>query len=177
VPLTKQFDGREVADVSLISGDRLIVGSTGVFQEPLARPSAFTSPGFRVYLSNLTTPAINNASSSVGRDSTRLPTGARLSHAIASANCFGGTPLINAARRVKYVTRNPLNQTVTTHVYNVEEVMQRADDSVHNPYLQPEDQLGCYESPVTILREAARTAYDLVAPAVGVEVLRNAISD
>lgn len=177
VPLKEQFSGRAVADVSLIAGDRMSVGSTGIFQEPLARPSAFTSPGFRVYLSNLTTPASNNASSSIGRDSTRLPTGARLSHAIASANCFGGTPLINAARRVKYVTHNPLTQTITTHVYNVEEVMLRADNTVHNPYLQPEDQLGCYESPVTILREAARTAYDLVSPVIGVEVLRNAISD
>jgi|GEM_PF-2491868 len=177
VPLEEQFSGREVADISLIAGDRVLVGSTGIFQEPLARPSAFTSPGFRVYLSNLTTPASNNASSSIGRDSTRLPTGARLSHAIASANCFGGTPLINAARRVKYVTLNPLTRTTTTHVYNVEEVMLRADDTVHNPYLQPEDQLGCYESPVTILREAARTAYDLVSPVIGVEVLRNAVSD
>lgn len=177
VPLHSQFAGREVANISLIAGDRLIVGSTGIFQEPLARPSAFTSPGFRVYLSNLTTPAANNASSSIGRDSTRLPTGSRLSHAITSANCFGGTPIINAPRRVKYVTRNPLTQRMTSHVYNVEEVMLRANETVHNPYLQPEDQLGCYESPVSVLREAARTAYDIVSPAIGIEILRDAVSN
>ena len=177
ISLLEFFNGTAVADIGLITGDRLVVGSIGVFQEPLARPSAFTAPGFRVYLSNLTTPALSNASASVGRDSTRLPTGARLSHAIASANCFGGTPIINANRRVKYVTRNPLTATITSHVYNVEEVMLRADQTLHNPYLQPEDQLGCYEGPVTILREAARTAYDLVSPALGIEILRNAVND
>ena len=177
ISLLDFFNGTDVANIGLITGDRVVIGSIGVFQEPLARPSSFTAPGFRVYLSNLTTPALSNASSSVGRDSTRLPTGARLSHAIASANCFGGTPIINANRRVKYVTRNPLTATITSHIYNVEEVMQRADETLHNPYLQPEDQLGCYEGPVTILREAARTAYDLVSPALGIEILRNAVND
>jgi len=177
ISLLDYFNGTDVANIGLITGDRLVIGSMGVFQEPLARPSAFTAPGFRVYLSNLTTPALSNASSSVGRDSTRLPTGARLSHAIASANCFGGTPIINANRRVKYVTRNPLTATITSHVYNVEEVMLRADQTLHNPYLQPEDQLGCYEGPVTILREAARTAYDVVSPVLGIEILRNALDD
>jgi len=177
VPMHKHFSGHAVANVSLIAGDRLEVGSTGVFQEPLARPSAFTSPGFRVYLSNLTTPAANNASSSIGRDSTRLPTGSRLSHAITSANCFGGTPIFNAPRRVKYVTRNPLTSIVTSHIYNVEEVMLRANETIHNPYLQPEDQLGCYESPIGVVREAARTAYDLVSPAIGIEILRDAVTD
>lgn len=171
--LVDHFLGKAVANFSLVSGDRLTIGSNGVFQEELARPSAFTAPGFRVYLSNLTTPALSNASSSIGRDSTRLPTGARLSHAIASANCFGGTPIINAARRIKYITRNPLTKQTTTHVYSVEEVMLRANNTVHNPYLLPEDQLGCYEGPVTILREAARTAYDLLLPGTSLELLRD----
>lgn len=175
--LVNHFLGKEVSTFGLISGDRLSIGSHGVFQEELARPSAFTAPGFRVYLSNLTTPALSNASSSIGEDSTRLPNGARLSHAIASANCFGGTPMINASRRIKYVSRNPVTEQTTTHVYSVEEVMLRANSTVHNPYLLPEDQLGCYEGPVTILREAARTAYDLLLPGTSLELLRGLRSE
>ena len=166
------FLGTKVANIGLISGDHVSIGSVGVFQAPLARPSAFTAPGFRVYLSNLTTPALNNASSSIGRDSTRLPNGSRLSHAITSANCFGGTPIFNAPRRIKYVTKNPLTRTLTTHVYSVEEVMLKANDPIHNPYLMPEDQLGCYEGPVAIIREAARFAYDVVSPIKAADYLR-----
>ena len=164
------LDGGSAYQPPLLAGDRIEIPSTGIYQEGLARPSAITSPGYRIYVSNLTIPSPSNAQSAVAGEATRLPTGARLSHALASANCIGGTHLTNAGRSALLVSRNPVSTEVTSYLYRVYEVTRYADDPVNNPYLLPEDAVACFDSSVTVTRDLARTALDVLLP---VQVLRN----
>lgn len=164
------LDGKSIREPALLDGDQLIVSSVGHYQERLARPSAVTAPGFRIYVSNLSIPAPSNAQAAVAGDATRLPTGARLSHALASGNCIGGTQWTNAHRRALLVTRNPIDGRTTSHVYRVYDVTRLADDPVHNPYLLPEDAVACFDGPVPVVRDIAGTALDLLLP---IQVLRN----
>ncbi|MEM7431059.1 MAG: polysaccharide export protein [Pseudomonadota bacterium] len=164
------LDGTAPIEPALLDGDQIVVDSVGIFQERLARPSAVTAPGFRIYASNLSIPSPSNAQSSIAGEATRLPTGARLSHALASANCIGGTQMTNAHRRALLVTRNPITRETTSHVYRVYDVTHRADLPAANPYLLPEDAVACFDGPVPVARDLARTALDFLLP---VQVLKN----
>lgn len=163
------LEGRTANQPALMSGDQLEIPSTGFFQESLARPSALTAPGFRIYVSNLSIPSPSNAASAVAGEATRLPTGSRLSHALASANCIGGTHLTNAGRNALLVSRNPITTEVTSHLYRVYDVTRRANDPSNNPFLLPEDAVACFDSSVTVSRDLARTAMDFLSP---FEILR-----
>ena len=162
--------GTPVAEPPLLEGDQISIASVGGFQATLARPSALTSPGFRIYVSNLSIPSPSNAQSAVAGEATRLPTGSRLSHALVSANCIGGTQMTNAHRSALLVTRNPVSQEVTSHVYRVFDVTRNANDAASNPYLMPEDAVACFDSSVSVARDLAHTALDALLP---VQVLRN----
>ena len=162
--------GQPVAELPLLDGDRIVVGSVGSYQPLLARPSALTAPGFRIYVSNLSIPSPSNAQSAVAGEATRMPTGARLSHALASANCIGGTQMTNAHRTALLVTRDPTNEVLSSHVYRVYDVTAHADDPANNPYLMPEDAVACFDGSVTVARDLARTALDALLP---LQVLRN----
>ncbi|MEL7313140.1 MAG: polysaccharide export protein, partial [Pseudomonadota bacterium] len=170
VDLRALLDGGAHQELPLQTGDQLIVESVGFFQTALARPSALTAPGFRIYASNLSIPSPSNAQSAVAGEATRLPTGARLSHALASANCIGGTQMTNAHRRALLVTRNPITGLTSSHVYRVYDVTRHAYDPVHNPYLLPEDAVACFDGPMTVARDLARTTLDVLLP---VQILRN----
>ena len=163
------LDGLPVNEPPLLDGDRILIESVGGFQPALARPSALTAAGFRIYASNLSIPSPSNAQSAVAGEATRLPTGARLSHALASANCIGGTQMTNAHRSALLVTRNPITEEVSSHVYRVYEVTHHANDPANNPYLMPEDAVACFDSPVTVARDLGRTALDVLLP---VQILR-----
>jgi len=170
IDLRPMLDGNPVAEPPLLDGDRIVIASVGGFQPILARPSALTAPGFRIYASNLSIPSPSNAQSAVAGEATRLPSGARLSHALASANCIGGTQMTNAHRTALLVTRNPMTQEVSSHVYRVYEVTRYANDPANNPYLLPEDAIACFDGSVTVARDLARTALDMLLP---VQVLRS----
>lgn len=169
IDLRPLLDGLPANEPPLLDGDRIVVESVGGFQRALARPSVVTAPGFRIYVSNLSIPAPSNAQSAVAGEATRLPNGARLSHALASANCIGGTQMTNAHRSVLLVTRNPITEEVSSHVYRVYEVARHVDDPANNPYLMPEDAMACFDGPVTVARDLGRTALDILMP---VQVLR-----
>lgn len=170
IDLRGLLDGTPVTEPPLLAGDQISIGSVGGFQAALARPSALTSPGFRIYVSNLSIPSPSNAQSAVAGEATRLPTGSRLSHALASANCIGGTQMTNAHRSALLVTRNPVSNEVTSHIYRVFDVTRYANDAGNNPYLMPEDAVACFDSSVSVARDLARTALDALLP---VQVLRN----
>lgn len=170
IDLRPLLDGIPVGEPPLLDGDRIVVNSVGGFQAKLARPSAITAPGFRIYVSNLSIPSPSNAQSAVAGEATRMPTGARLSHALASANCIGGTQMTNAHRTALLVTRNPMTEEVSSHVYRVYDVTGRANDPASNPFLVPEDAIACFDGPVTVARDLGRTALDVLLPA---QILRS----
>ncbi len=168
VDLTGFLDGRAVNDIPLVDGDRVTVPSRHCFQAALARPTPITPPGVRVYMSNLTTPALNNASSGIGRDQTNLPYGTRLLQALFSANCVGGAKMTNAHRSAVLVSTNPETGESEVIERDIEALIRRADRDLYNPVVMPNDSIACYDSQVTNVREVLRSLGDVaVSVSVG----------
>jgi polysaccharide export outer membrane protein len=155
------LDGSPVIDPLLVEGDRVTVPTRHCFQAALARPTPITPPGVRVYISNLTTPAQNNASSGIGRDQTNLPYGTRLLQALFSANCVGGAKVTNADRSAILVSFNPDTGESEVIERNIEAMIRRSDRDSYNPVVLPNDAIACYDSGVTNVREVMRSLGDL----------------
>ncbi|MEO9600882.1 polysaccharide biosynthesis/export family protein [Parasphingorhabdus sp.] len=157
--------GNSIDDVPLTANDRIIVGSRECFQEALVKPSQITAPGIRVYMSNLSRPASNNASSAINRDATNLPYGTRLSQAMLAANCVGGSAM-NAGRRVVLMSRNPINGKSVVIQRSVEKLVRNADRDNKDPYLMPGDGLTCYDSFAMNLRDVISLVGQTASPYV-----------
>ena len=164
IDMTGMLSGNLVTDYPLVAGDRVIVPSTGCFQEQLVRPSLITPKGFRVFMSNLIDSAGDNSSAAVGRYSTSLPYGTRLLQAAVSANCVGGKDWTNAPRRVVLASRNPITGDTQVIERSVEELMTMPNKGNINPYLMPNDAVACYDSDITNYRDIAKTVVDLILP-------------
>ena len=164
VDMTGVLTGRSVIDYPLISGDRVIVPSTGCFQPYLVRPSQITPKGFRVFMSNLIDSAKSNAAAAVGRYSTNIPYGTRLLQAAISANCVGGKEWTNAPRSVLLVSKHPITEETQVVQRSVEDLMRSSDREDINPYLMPNDAIACYDSTVTNVKDVAKTIADIFLP-------------
>jgi len=165
------INGGPLEDPLLVAGDRIHVPSRGCFQLSLARPSRITLPGIRVYMSNLTRPAFNNASSAIGRDATSLPYGTRLLQGLVSANCVGGTQATNAARWGVLISRNPISGESEVVARSIEQLVRRADRDDFNPVLLPDDAIACYDSHVTNVRDVIATLSDVTSPMINALVI------
>ncbi|WP_337658456.1 polysaccharide biosynthesis/export family protein [Sphingorhabdus sp. Alg231-15] len=163
VDLTGAIDGDLIDDISLSSNDRIIVGSTNCFQSELVKPSRVTAPGIRVFMSNLSRPAASNASSSIGRETTSLPYGTRLSQAMVSANCVGGSAM-NAARKVVLMSRNPINGQSVVIQRSVEKLVRQDNRDQRDPYLMPGDSLACYDSFAMNVRDVISLVGETASP-------------
>lgn len=153
--------GTGASDVTLTSGDRIVVPSRNCFDETLVRPSPLTAPGIRVYMSNLTRGANNNAGAAIGQESTSLPYGTRLLQALVSMNCVGGS-YMTSDRRAVLISRNPLNGESIVVERDVEKLVRMANRDDANPYLMPDDAIACYDSRWTNLSEALGMVSNLV---------------
>jgi polysaccharide export outer membrane protein len=160
IDLRGAIDGAPFDDLPLIAGDQVHVNSRECFQPELARPTAVTPPGIRVFMSNLTRPAPGNALAAIGRDAWSLPYGTRLLQALVSANCVGGTHVTNANRFAVLISRNPLTGKSEVISRPVEALVRRADRDGFDPYLLPGDAIACYDSGVVNFT-------DLLASVVG----------
>ena len=158
------FSGQHTYDVPLIAGDQVIVPSAGCMQAELIRPSQITPKGIRVFISNLTNPASNNASAAVGKYSSSMPYGTRLHQAVVSGNCSGGTQFTNASRYVVLVGTNPISGESEIMKRNVEELLRNPDSDDINPYLLPNDTVSCYDSTIGNWRDIARAIVDVATP-------------
>lgn len=164
VNVTGIVNGGDYEDLPLLSGDQIWVHSTGCLQEYLIRPSMITPKGMRVFLSNLSETASNNANAAVGRFSSNLPYGARLLHAAASANCMGGASLSNSARKIVLASRNPFTGKTQVWERSIEELLRHPDRDTLNPYLMPNDAVACYDSDISNARSLARSVLDILSP-------------
>ncbi len=156
--------GEQVDDIPLIDGDHVHVPESTCFQSALVRPSQITIGGIRVFMSNLTVPALTNANASVTNDSTRLPYGARFLQGLVSANCVGGSLASNARRYAVLITRNPKTMETEVIQRSIEDLVLSPDRDKINPYLMPDDAIACYDSAITDVREAATTLQSILAP-------------
>ncbi|SMF54625.1 Periplasmic protein involved in polysaccharide export [Alteromonadaceae bacterium Bs31] len=158
------LNGTQVQDIALVDGDQIIVPTTGCFQSALVKPSQITPKGFRVFMSNLTVPAQDNSSSSIGRYSSNLPYGSTLLQAAVSANCVGGTQLTNSPRKVVLASKNPITDEFQVIERSVEQLMRAPHREDINPYLMPNDALACYDSDITNLRDFAKSVSEVIIP-------------
>lgn len=156
--------GYPVPAIPLMSGDMIHVPSTGVFDEELARPSAITPPGMRVFLSNLTTPAPSNSISGIGKEATSLPYGSRLLTGLVSANCVGGAEPTNSSRKAVIISYNPISGKQEVLARSIEKVLASPHRADLNPLLMPNDAIACYESGAANVRDIARMLTDLLTP-------------
>ncbi len=158
--------GHPVDDMPLIEGDHVEVGEAGCFQSALVRPSQITPEGIRVFLSNLTVPALNNANSTQNHNtSAGVPYGTRMLQALVQANCVGGTYATNAKRIAVLISRNPKTRKTEVVQRSIEDLVRSADRDAINPFLMPEDALACYDSGVTEFRDVMSVVYGALLPA------------
>jgi polysaccharide export outer membrane protein len=163
VDLSGIFLGQPVSNIPLIRGDRVIIPSTGVWQNALVRPSPITLPALQIRISNLTVPATSNASASVSRDAITFPYGARFSQAVVSGNCVGGTQATNANRYAILVRTDRLTGSTKVYESAIEDLMREGNDDT-NPFLMPDDGVACYDSTVTNVRDVFRSFVDILSP-------------
>ena len=163
IDLNGAIYGNAIDDIALTANDRVIVGSRACFQDTLVKPSQITAPGIRVYMSNLSRPASNNASSAINRDATNLPYGTRLSQAMVAANCVGGSAM-NAARKVVLMSRNPINGKSVVIQRSVEKLVRQDDRDGKDPYLMPGDSLACYDSFAMNVRDVISLVGETASP-------------
>lgn len=157
--------GMPIEDIPVRLGDKIIVPSIGCLQEALVRPTAITQPGIRVYMSNLSRPALNNASSSINVDTTKLPYGTRLSQGMVAANCVGGSSM-NAARQVVLMSRNPYTGQSVVISRSIEKLVRNADRDSKDPYLMPGDSIACYDSLAMNLRDVISVFSETITPVI-----------
>lgn len=159
------IDGEYAANPWLREGDRIHVPSSGAFQAALMRPSPITAPGIVIYASNLTTPANNNNVSNYTVLRSQVPYGVRMLQGVINANCVGGIQATSGSRRAVLVSTNPMTHQPVVVDRGIDDLLANPADVGVNPYLMPEDVVGCYDSGVTNIRDIARTLTDLLTPA------------
>ncbi len=157
-------DGMPITPVPLMTGDTIMVPSSGQLNNKLLSPSVITTPGIRVYLSNLTAPAPGNAAAAISKNVTSLPYGSRMLTALMSANCIGGAGFTNAGRHALLVRNNPINGRQEVEKRSIEQLIENPERSDINVHLMPNDSVACYDSGVTNMRDIARTIFDIIVP-------------
>ena len=150
------FEGKNAVDIMLLTGDEVSVPSRQCFQEDLMRPSPISPPGVSLFLSNLTQPATDNASSAIGQTVREVPYGTRYMQAVIDSNCVGGPRSTSADRSSVLFSRNPVTGVSAVIERDIENLLRRADRDDYDPYLLPGDALACYDSTVTNITEIAR---------------------
>lgn len=150
------FEGSNVVDVMLLTGDEVYVPSRLCFQDDLMRPSPISPPGVSLFLSNLTQPATDNASSAIGETVRQVPYGTRYIQAVVDSNCVGGARSTSADRSSILFSRNPITGVSIVIERDIEDLLRRADRDDFDPYVLPGDALACYDSTVTNVTEIAR---------------------
>ncbi len=156
------YENPEVPDLQ--NQDEVYVASLGYEQFDLIRPSSVTPPGMRVFMSNLTAPALSNAQSAVGNDSSRVPYGVSMIDVATSANCVGGTQMANASRSVILVTRNYGSSKQLVIQRSIDDLLMESSNPNVNPYVMPNDAIACYDSKFTNFRDIARGLGELISP-------------
>lgn len=161
-------------DIAISSGDRVIVPSRSCFNPDLVRPTPLTAPGIRVFMSNLTRSANNNAGAAIGEKTTSLPYGTRFLQGLVAANCVGGS-FMQSDRRAVLISRNPMNGQSIVVERDIEKLVRHANRDALNPYLMPGDAIACYDSRWTNFREAVGLLTDAVNTATPAILLDSAL--
>ena len=176
VDLSGIFTGSPVVDFPLISGDQVVVPSTGSFQRSLVRPSQITPDSVNLYVSNVTEGSNNNLDKVGGINSADFKYGTSLAQALVSAQCVGGTRSTNANRRALLIQTNAQTNAVTTAEYSVNDLVNdrtydppndalaESGNFAPNPFLMPDDAIACFDSRNTNIRGILGTVTNFLNP-------------
>jgi len=157
-------------DPAMQSGDEVLVSRLELAQPALARPSAITPPGIKIFVSNLIQPALSNAQATASGGAISLAYGARFSQAVVAANCVGGTS-IASSRSAVLVRTDRISGTTRHWDAPVEQLMRAATDDI-NPLLLESDAVACYDSTVVSAREVFHAVYEMLVPFAVLKSLR-----
>lgn len=171
VDLSSLAFGELVRDIPLVSGDEVVVPSTGRFEVALAAPTQITPPGIRIFLSNATAPVFSNSQANIRKDETLLPYGSRVVHALTTLNCIGGAQSVNAARRTLLITKDHITGELSVTERSVQRLLNEPNRLDVNPYLMPGDAVACFDSDVTNIREIAKVFTDVISPFAALSVI------
>ncbi len=171
VNLNGLVHGELVRDVPLVSGDEIVVASTGRFDKALVSPTQITPPGIRIFVSNTTTPVFGNASAHITKDETNVPYGTRVAQALTSINCVGGAAGVNAARRTILISKDYQTGQVAVTERSVQRLLREPNRLDVNPFLMPGDSLACFDADVSNIREIAKVFADLLSPLVAFSMI------
>jgi protein involved in polysaccharide export with SLBB domain len=150
------FEGHNMVDVMMLTGDQVFVPSRQCFQDDLMRPGPVSPPGVTLFMSNLTQPATSNSTSAIGREVREVPYGTRFLQAVTDLNCVGGTRVTSGHRSALLLSRNPETGVSIAIERDIEDLLRRADRDDFDPYVLPGDSLACYDSAVTNAAEIGR---------------------
>ena len=164
--------GEPVDDVPLMEGDHVHVPEGSCFQSALVRPSQITLYGIKIFMSNLTVPALNNTNSAVIKETISVPYGTRFLQGLVNANCVGGALASNASRYAVLISRNPKTRETEVIQRSIEELVLSPDRDTINPYLMPDDAIACYDSAVTDARETASTLQTILTPLQSLKIIK-----
>jgi len=159
--------GERFFDPYMLADDEVEVPSMTCFQPGLARSTPITRPGIKANLSNLTVPALHNASSAIDDDVREMKYGTTLLQAVFRMNCVGGIAATNANRHVVLASKNPLTNRMEVIRRPIEDLIRRADRDAHNPILMPGDSIGCYDSTVINVRDVLSSFSDIPVGLLG----------
>ncbi len=165
VDLRAATEGGRFSNDLILEGDEIVVPSRGCFQAKLVTPSAISPVGVKVFMSNLTEPALSNANSAIGKETREMRYGTRFLQTIVSMNCVGGSKLTNASRSAVLFSRNPLTGKSVVIERNIEVLLRNKDRDEYDPYILPEDAIACYDSGTTDVTKIAQ-AFGVVAGSV-----------
>lgn len=166
INMSGAFTGEPFTDIPLIAGDQIIVPDTGTVNPLIVRPSQITPAEVEINISNLTVPAAGNSVAGIGSQARNFPYGSRLSHAVISANCAGGTMITNARRRAILVRTERSTGKTTAYERGVEQLLRASTDNANNPYLMADDGVACYDSGVTNFQAVLSILTQFLNPAV-----------
>jgi polysaccharide biosynthesis/export protein len=156
VDLRQAFIGGRFRDDLILEGDEIDVPSRGCFQSDLVKPSSISPVGVKVFVSNLTEPALSNANSSNNKDTREMPYGTRFLQTVIGMNCAGGSKLTNASRSAVLFSRNPVTGKSVVIERNIEDMIRQANRDDYDPYILPNDALACYDSKSTDVVNVAK---------------------
>lgn len=157
--------GGRFDDMILLESDQVTVPSLGCFQSVLVTPSVISPLGAKVFMSNLTEPAANNASAAINKDARELRYGTRMLQALVGMNCVGGSKLTNAGRTAVLYSRNPETGKSIVIERNIEDLVRNANRDNYDPFILPNDALACYDSGATDIMKLAQS-FGIAAGAV-----------
>jgi polysaccharide biosynthesis/export protein len=166
IDMSGAFTGEPFHDIPLIAGDQVIVPDTGAVNPLIVRPSQITPAEVEINISNLTVPAAGNSVAGIGTQARNFPYGSRLSHAVISANCAGGTMVTNARRRAILVRTERISGKTTVYERGVEDLLRASTENANNPYLMADDGVACYDSKMTNFQAVLSIFTQFLNPAV-----------